>query len=361
MNNIIKQNKGEWSELYVFLKLLGDGVLYAADSNLNRIDDLYYPLIEILRKENEQIKHYKKDNINIKITDDTNNLLLVLPMTEFINKSKLLLEAIKTSYGTFSVVAIQDFMHKIKCLKVKADSMDKSDITIVLHDCKTYRNETFGFSIKSMLGGSSTLLNAGKSTNFIYEIQGKLSQEQISRINTIKTKSKIQDRLNSIETLDCNLVFRGVENANFNANLQMIDSLFPLILSHYLIQYYSGNSKTLRELTPKIRTINPCKLDTNLPHLYYEHKIKNFLTDVALGMTPATAWDGTYQATGGYIIVREDGEVLCYHVYNHNEFQEYLFKNTRFETASSSRYEFGSIYTENGKNYIKLNLQIRFT
>ena len=167
MNNIIKQNKGEWSELYVFLKLLGDGVLYAADSNLNRIDDLYYPLIEILRKENEQIKHYKKDNINIKITDDTNNLLLVLPITEFINKSKLLLDAIKTSDGTFSVVAIQDFMHKIKCLKVKADSMDKSDITIVLHDCKIYRNETFGFSIKSMLGGSSTLLNAGKSTNFI--------------------------------------------------------------------------------------------------------------------------------------------------------------------------------------------------
>ena len=26
---MITQNKGEWSELYVFLKLLGDGVLYA--------------------------------------------------------------------------------------------------------------------------------------------------------------------------------------------------------------------------------------------------------------------------------------------------------------------------------------------
>ena len=30
---MFKQNKGEWSELYVFLKLLGDGVLYAADAH----------------------------------------------------------------------------------------------------------------------------------------------------------------------------------------------------------------------------------------------------------------------------------------------------------------------------------------
>lgn len=77
-------------------------------------------------------------------------------------------------------------------------------------------------------------------------------------------------------------------------------------------------------------------------------------------MTSATAWTGEYQATGGYIIIREDGEILCYHLYNHNKFQEYLFKNTRFDTPSTSRYEFGSIYKENIKNYIKLNLQVRF-
>ena len=47
---MITQNKGELSELYVFLKLLGDGILYAADADLNKIEDLYYPLIEILRK-----------------------------------------------------------------------------------------------------------------------------------------------------------------------------------------------------------------------------------------------------------------------------------------------------------------------
>ena len=64
---------------------------------------------------------------------------------------------------------------------------------------------------------------------------------------------------------------------------------------------------------------------------------------------------GTY-----YIIVREDGEVLCYHLFNRNEFETYLINNTKFETASTSRHEFGSIYKDNGKYYIKLNLQVRF-
>lgn len=357
---MITQNKGEWSELYVFLKLLGEGVLYAADADLNKINDLYYPLIEILRKENGQVKHYTKDDLNINIIDDKGNNILALPATEFESKALLLLNAIKDSDSTFSVPAIEEFMEVIRCSKVKADSMDKSDITLVLHDCKTYRNETFGFSIKSKLGGSSTLLNAGKTTNFIYEINGHLSDEQIEEINNISTKSKIRDRLTTIKELGCSLKFLGMENDNFNANLQMIDSQFPLIISEFLFQYYSGNGNLICELTPKVRKINPCNFNIDLKHSYYEHKMKNFLTDVALGMKPATPWDGLYQATGGYIIVREDGEVLCYHVYNHNEFQEYLFNNTRLETPSTSKYDFGTIYKEDEKTLIKLNLQVRF-
>ena len=36
---MVTQNKGEWSELYVFLKLLGSGILYAADADLNKIEN----------------------------------------------------------------------------------------------------------------------------------------------------------------------------------------------------------------------------------------------------------------------------------------------------------------------------------
>ena len=95
-------------------------------------------------------------------------------------------------------------------------------------------------------------------------------------------------------------------------------------------------------------------------HPFYSYKFKKLLTECALGMIPSKMWDGTADATGGYIIVREDEEVLCYHLFNRNEFENYLLKNTKFETASTSRHEFGKIYKENNEYYIKLNLQIRF-
>ena len=259
-----------------------------------------------------------------------------------------------------SVPEIEKFMQVIKCTKVKADSEDKSDITLMLHDCKTLRNELFGFSIKSKLGHASTLLNPGKTNNFIYEIKGNISDNYIQEINKINTSSKLKDRLQKIKETGCSVNYVGLENENFNNNLQMIDSQFPLIASEYLYQRYTGTETSIKEITDKVIAVNPCNFNSDLSKNLYEHKMKSFLTAVALGMTPAKVWSGKFEATGGYIIVREDGEILCYHIYNHNEFQDYLFNNTRIETPSTSRYDFGYIYQKNGKNYIKLNLQIRF-
>jgi hypothetical protein len=75
---------------------------------------------------------------------------------------------------------------------------------------------------------------------------------------------------------------------------------------------------------------------------------------------PSKVWTGQYDATGGYLIIKENGDVLCYHIYNRNEFENYLFNNTKLDTASSSRHDFGTVYEENGELYFKLNLQIRF-
>ena len=36
-------NKGEWSEIYISLKLLNDGKLYIADKNLNAMKNVFLP------------------------------------------------------------------------------------------------------------------------------------------------------------------------------------------------------------------------------------------------------------------------------------------------------------------------------
>ncbi|MDR2962600.1 MAG: HpaII family restriction endonuclease [Bacteroidales bacterium] len=97
-------------------------------------------------------------------------------------------------------------------------------------------------------------------------------------------------------------------------------------------------------------------------NLFSTYKIKHFLTDTALGMTAGTLWRGHFNVTGGYLVVKEDGDVLCYHIYNWNDFQEYLFNHTKIDSPDSSpnRCDYGRILTaqeveESKGSYIKLN------
>lgn len=124
--------------------------------------------------------------------------------------------------------------------------------------------------------------------------------------------------------------------------------------------FYTSNLSKISDLVNHISENNPLNYNIDNTHPYYSYKYKRFLTDTALGMMPSKVWTGELDATGGYLIVKDDGEILCYHIYNRNEFEDYLFKNTKFETASSSRHDFGKIYREKGKLFLKLNLQIRF-
>jgi hypothetical protein len=62
-------NKGEWSEFYTFVKILADRKVHAADEDLGRIEDIFYPILKVIRKENNILKEYdisQKDSIKYK-------------------------------------------------------------------------------------------------------------------------------------------------------------------------------------------------------------------------------------------------------------------------------------------------------
>lgn len=354
-------NKGEWSEIYTFLKLLADGRLYAADADLNRIEDVYYPIIKILRNEPIGSLGFCVDTM-IKVCDTTGNELVSLPLQDFRDKSIYLLSEIQNSTGrTFDVPDIVSFLESINVVELKASSNSTKDITIMVHDFHTGMEPILGFSIKSYIGGDPTIVNASGSTNFIYSIRGNtLSQDNINEINNINSRSKIRDRISRLEEFGCNLEYESMQSDIFKSNLTMIDSLFPKILSEMLKLYYAGEANTVVNMVNILEETNPCNYNLELNPSLYKYKVKNYLTDSALGMKAARIWDGFYNATGGYIVVKEDGNIVCYHIYNRNEFQSYLFNNTRFETPSSGKHKFGKIYEENGSLFFKLNLQVRF-
>lgn len=356
---MLSGNKGEWSEIYALFKLLGDKQLFAGDADLNKVEELFYPIIKIIRNESGGNFEYEINGDLVIISGGKEQLRI--PVKTFTEQSIKLLATIKASNGAFSIPEIETFMSSINCSSLKAKSTSKSDIQIVIYDQRINQTAELGFSIKSQLGGQATLLNAGKTTNFIYQITDfQLTENQIKSINEIDTKSKIKDRIEKLKQLGGNIGYLSLEQDVFKNNLVLIDSLLPNILAEIVRTFYTSNLSAIKDLTENINKTNPLNYDNQFAHTFYEYKIKRFLTDVALGMTPSKVWNGIYDATGGYLIVKDNGDILCYHIYNRNQFEDYLFQNTKLETASSSRHDFGKVYNENGKSYLKLNLQIRF-
>ncbi len=258
-------------------------------------------------------------------------------------------------------------MKNIKLVSRSSESFSKVShkcmpgLRIVKQGLRIEENSKIGFGVKPNLNGDSTLLKASSATNFKYQIVGfRGNSSDIYAINNIETKCRVDDRLEELKKLGGELKFISLENEIFMNNLILSDSLMPNILAEVIKQFYTSGLSTISSLSELISAHNPLGYDTQFSHPFYEYKIKRFLTDLALGMIPSKVWDGSYNAIGGHLIGKEDGGTLCYHLYNRNQFEDYLFQNTKLETASSNRHEFGKVILDGEKLYFKLNLQIRF-
>lgn len=173
---------------------------------------------------------------------------------------------------------------------------------------------------------------------------------------------------------DATLVFRQVQSPCLYQNLLAIDGHMPLLLAELLLIKSEFGYNDIRRCTEELMRRNPLGIETSTHGNIYEYKIKRFLQDCAQGMTPEKPWLGIYDATGGQIIVKEDGDIVCYHIYELNRFRDFLFNSTKFEGASTSedaenpghprpdakkKFFYGWVYEEGGKYYIKINLQVR--
>ena len=214
----------------------------------------------------------------------------------------------------------------------------------------------------SVIASRNYLFNAGKTTNFTFTVnEHQFSDTEIETINAINTRYKFIDRVAAIQNMGGKFEYKEMDDVICRNNFVLIDSCLPLIMAEILLEGNQGGSKDLKALTEIIASRNPIGYDMSHNQKYYEHKVKNFLVASALGMVPHTPWNGTYDANGGYLVVKDDGDVLCYHFYDRNLFEDYLYCNTRLESPSSSKYGFANLYRGvDGNLYFKLNLQVRF-
>lgn len=211
---------------------------------------------------------------------------------------------------------------------------------------------------------NKNIFNSSKNSNLIYQIKPDLTVKQIEFLNSLETYT---ERVNWLTAHNFQLYFVKIASEVFRTNLELIDSRLPEIVARLLLGKYIHGINKITDLVKYLDAENPCNFNLILNPHFYDYKIKRLLVDSALGMKAGTLWTGTFSANGGYIAVKKDGELLCYHIYNWNEFQEYLLSHTKIDIPDSRphRCDFGTVLTFNEVeepkgSFIKLNFQIRF-
>lgn len=402
-------NYGEWTEAYVFLRLLGNGRVYAADRNFERDENVYIDILNIIRYEKEHILEFQRELESVTASDN-GVVFKVLTYSELVDKADYLYNAVKNIVSRdrkFSVPEIEDYLTELRFSQPKVPKLPKNieatygkktDVIITLQDSSDRAVSTTGFSIKSHLGSSSSLFNSAIASNFLYEIIG-CDEQEMYEING----KYISSEIGMIEYIKNNpaltLEFRGVSD-EFRDNLDFIELKMPEILSCAIltqIGYYDrANSNKTRDIIEKVAQKNP--VGVRRPETWYEAKMKDFLYASFSGLTATEPWDGRRKLSGGYIDVSPSGQMLYYRAVSDDVFNTFLYQHTFIDRPSrgvekdkakviaqaylegrdvtdeewrlatikdgkpkAKKGDWGYVYRgEDGKYYLKINFQIRF-
>ena len=217
--------------------------------------------------------------------------------------------------------------------------------------------------VQSQLGSPSTLLNASSHTLFDYKITG-LSESDKTRINSISGNRCVQKKVSEIEALHnsrgANILNGEIRSDIFKHNLTLLDDALPDVIANLIYNGYKHKKTRLGELLPFVIRDNIRNYQFEDNETVYSQKIKRLLVASALGMKPGSIWNGQYDASGGYLVVLDSGDIISYHIYDKEDFEDYLFLHTRLDTPDPKRYHSGEITSSGDISYMQLGLQIRF-
>ena len=339
--------------------------------NITKVGDIFYPFYVVLY-DKKYIYHEDLQSIGVIISSLDGEVFLCVPANIFLEEVAALIKISSNSDDIVSTTSA--VIENLFCNSVRDTSKFKNFVKIFWLD----RSDNH-------IGSTATLLNAsGDNTNFIYKVEFpegvNVDCDRFNAETYDGLPSKISARLAKIEELGGSVSFDSIQSDCLTQNLRTIDDALPVILANALLLKYSKSISSWEQIIEELNAQNPLgyRIADNSP--VYEVKIARFLQDAAMGMTPETPWSGFYDADGGQIVVKKDGDIVCYHIYELNRFRQYLLNATRIEQPSTGEdennpghirldsktgkpkkpYLFGWLYQENGKYFLKINLQVRF-
>ncbi len=339
---IWKFNRGEWTEAYVFLRLLGEGRIYGATTELVKDDTTYIDIVNVIRDEPDKLmifERFVRDEIAyVRLSKDQEELKIVTA-PELNEKADILYTKMKqlgVGKEKKPIKEIQDYLENLSFNSPKANLSasakekygKKTDIIVTSEDSMDHMKTTSGFSIKSHIGSSPTLFNCSQTSGFVYKVVG-CDEGGMYSLNAKDSLKAIVSDIKSRYSLE----YVGCRNEIFEQNINMVDSRMDEILQHAMllrIGYLPNESKnTVVSTSQALAKNNP--LNVRNPQAFYTTKLKSFLFASFAGMTASEEWSGQKLLTGGYIDVDKDGGMLYYRAMSDEIFENYLYQHTYFD------------------------------
>jgi hypothetical protein len=349
-------NKGEWSETYALLSLVSAGVIQIVDEEF-RPTGSTVGVVAVERGSLVDKTTYRIDHKKKYIRVEGGGEFTIVEISEIEAGAKRILEVLQGENPKSGIPEVEVLLARLRVTKLAASSINKSDVRIIVQDSKTTSRLDMPMSVKSMIGSPPSLLNASGATNFEYTFNcNEALKDELIALGR-KPKAIVQRLIEERIPLSS----LGPTNSTFNSNLMLSDSVMPRLLSELIVQYYSGSYGDLFELINDVSAADPLGFGFDNATRFYMTKMRTFLSDVALGMVPSIRWDGRYSASGGYLVLKPNGDLVCLYAADRDKFRDYLLLNTRLETGHTKKHGFGQVelHPKAGLR-ILLNLQIRF-
>lgn len=366
----VSANRGEHSELLAFLRILHGGMVQVADK-AGEPKQSWLKISAIERPSDPGHRYLIRDD-DVIVMDVSSKEIAAVAKADIKSIADDLFQQIKCAAGaSFSCTASDTAFQVLKLVGTKAASTVKSDLFLEVVS-PVFKGEvmSLGFSVKSELGGLPTLLNAG-ATQFQYRVvdcsaDSALAVQEATPRGAGKDYPGPMRLLPALAQSHANIVFESVVDPVFEQNLKMIDTAFPRILAGTLRHAYLAGDLALKNAVKSPALLDELAEVLSLPRQMVErlvrHKVRELLRQSALGMNPGRQWDGQVEAHGGWIIVKDNGEIVCFHLINDDDFRDYLLNSTKFDTPSMSRHGAGYVYRQGdgAEARLRLSLQIRF-
>lgn len=361
-------NRGEHSEVLALLRVLHSGKVQVADARGAPRDSWLRVLSARLPGAPDTCYLIGEQSISTRNGAVTREHVLSRDEAGLLADS-LVVEIRSGSGASFDCPSATRALDLLQIVSRRASSAFKSDILLEVASPVFEREVlTLGFSIKSEIGSKPTLLNAG-ATHFEYRISGDDDvdplqvQEAIPRAEGKHYPGPMK-LLPALRQSGVDIIFERVVDPVFEMNLRMIDTSFPRMLAEVLkYSYLEGETRLARLLDQeslRSELAGAIGLPPQVVARLVRHKLRDLLRQSALGMNPSSEWDGEIQAHGGWLIVKESGQLVCFHLVNDDEFREYLYSSCKIDTPSMGRHKAGYVYRqEDGMTLLRLSLQIR--